>query len=274
MILKRIVESKKIQLAKRKESVPLNVMENLLPGLPRPRPLAPALRRPEGEVAVIAEIKKASPSKGILCENFDPVRMAREYEKGGAAAVSVLTEEDFFLGHHSHLYFARKATSLPVLRKDFIIDPYQIYESRVLGADAVLLIAAVLRGKQLTELMELAEGLGMSCLVEIHTEKELEQALCAGAKIIGINNRDLNTFATDLNRTFALSDLIDKQKITVVSESGIKSREDVSRLKDKGVHAVLVGEVLVRQEAPGEVLKRLAGHAGQRQGRGAGYGGF
>ncbi|HOV80872.1 MAG TPA: indole-3-glycerol phosphate synthase TrpC [Bacillota bacterium] len=274
MILKKIVENKKIQLARRKESVPVSVMESLLSGLPRPRPLIPALRRPDGEVAVIAEIKRASPSKGILCENFNPAEMAREYERGGAAAVSVLTEENFFLGHHSHLYFARKATVLPILRKDFVIDSYQLYESRVLGADAVLLIAAVLTERRLRKLMNLAGELGMSCLVEIHTGEELEQALGAGAKIIGINNRDLNTFATDLNRTFALAGLIDRQKVVVVSESGIKSCEDISRLRDMGVHAVLVGEALVRRESPGEILRKFVDPAGRRLEGGAGDGGL
>lgn len=261
-MLTKIVAQKKIELSRRKEIVPLNIIENILNGFSPPRPLARALRRP-GRVAIIAEVKKASPSKGTLCRDFNPVRMAGEYEKGGAAAISVLTEEKFFLGHHSHLSLVKKATVLPVLRKDFIIDPYQIYESRALGADAILLIAAILPGKVLEELMSLAGELGMSALVEIHTERELEHALGAGASLIGINNRDLKTFKTDLARTFELSGLIDKQNVIVVSESGITSRADILRLKDKGVHAALVGEALVRHVCPGEGLKELTGSGGE-----------
>lgn len=257
-MLNKIVAHKKIELSRRKEIVPLNFIEDIIFDNYPPRHLARALRRP-GQVAVIAEVKKASPSKGVLCEDFNPVRIAREYERAGAAAISVLTEEKFFLGHHSHLSLVKKATVLPVLRKDFIIDPYQIYESRALGADAVLLIAAILPGKQMEELMSLAGELGMAALVEIHTEQELEHALSAGAALIGINNRDLKTFATSLERTFELSGLIDKQNVTVVSESGIASRADILRLKKKGVHAALVGEALVRRVSPGEGLKELTG---------------
>ncbi len=261
-MLDKIIAHKKTELSRRKEVVPLNLLENILPGLPPTRPLAKALRR-SGQVAVIAEVKKASPSKGILCKDFDPVIIAREYEKAGAAAISVLTEEKFFLGHHAHLAMVKKTTVLPVLRKDFIIDPYQIYESRALGADAVLLIAALLPGKQVEQLMSLAGDLGLSSLVEVHTEQELEHVLSAGATLIGINNRDLKTFVTDINRTFELSDLIDKQNITVVSESGIKSRADILRLEIKGIHAALVGEALVRHLCPGEALKELTGSTGQ-----------
>jgi indole-3-glycerol phosphate synthase len=261
-MLNKIVAHKKTELSRRKDIVPLNFIEDILTGFLPPRPLARALRRP-GQVAVIAEVKKASPSKGILCKDFNPVRMAGEYERGGAAAISVLTEEKFFLGHHSHLSLVKKATVLPVLRKDFIIDPYQIYESRALGADAVLLIAAILPGKQMEELMSLAGELGMATLVEIHTEQELEHALSAGAGLIGINNRDLKTFAIDLKKTFELSGLIDKQNVTVVSESGITSRADILRLKDKGVHAALVGEALVCHVCPGEGLRELTGSWGR-----------
>lgn len=271
MILQKIITHKKMELACRKDMIPLKALEDSLAGLPPPRPLAPALRRP-GQVAIIAEVKKASPSKGILCSNFDPVKIALEYERSGAAAISVLTEEKFFLGHPSYLTRVRQATGIPVLRKDFIIDPYQIYESRVMGADAVLLITAALSLGQLAELRALAGGLGMSCLVEVHTEPELNRALNAGADMIGINNRDLNTFKTDLNRTFILSGLINKQKITVVSESGIKTHADLVRLKDSGVHAALVGEALVRRADPGEALKELIGSPNGRQERGCLHG--
>jgi len=258
MILQKIITCKKFELARRKEQFPLEDLKALLSGLSAPRPLVPALRRP-GKVAVIAEVKKASPSKGILCCNFDPAQIAQAYEKAGAAAISVLTEEKFFFGHPSHLGFVREVTTVPILRKDFIIDPYQIYESRVLGADAVLLITAVLSDAQLVELRALAGELGLSCLVETHTAVELARAVAAGAEIIGINNRDLNTFVTDLSRTFNLTGLIDNPEITVVSESGIKSRADILRLSEHGVHAALVGEALVRRDDPGEALRELIG---------------
>jgi len=265
-MLNKIIANKKVKLLKRKEMYPPGALKALLPGFSPPLPLLPALRRP-GRVAIIAETKKASPSRGILCGNFDPVKLAWEYETAGAAAISVLTEEEFFLGHPSHLASVKRAVKIPVIRKDFIIDPYQVYESRALGADAVLLIVAVLSFGQLKELIELAAELGLSCLVEVHKEPELERAFRAGADIIGINNRDLNTFTTDLNRTFDLLKFIDKQKYTVVSESGIKSHADIMMLKDNGVHAALVGEALVRSVFPGEALKQLDGFSG---GRGAG----
>lgn len=271
MILQKIIAHKKLELANNKERLPLKALETSLPGLAPTRPLASALRRP-GHVAIIAEAKKASPSKGILCHNFDPLKIAREYEQAGAAAISVLTEEKFFLGHPSYLSGVKKVTDIPVLRKDFIIDPYQIYESRVLGADAVLLIVAALSGEQLTELMSLAGELGIACLVEVHTEPELDRALSAGAEIIGINNRDLNTFKTDLNRTFLFQGLIKDPNITVVSESGIKSHADILRLRECGVHAALVGEALVRRADPGEGLKELTGASYGHGERGRLYG--
>lgn len=258
MILQKIVAHKEVELARCKVDTPLRALEALLPGLPATRPLAPALRR-AGEVAIIAEAKKASPSKGILCHDFDPVKIAWEYEQAGAAAVSVLTEEKFFLGHPSYLASVRKAVDIPVLRKDFIIDPYQIYQSRVIGADAVLLIAAVLSGEQLAELKSLAGELGLTCLVEVHQADELDCALSAGAEIIGINNRDLNTFETDLDNTFSLIRKIDTEKITVVSESGIKTRADILKLMKAGVHAALVGETLVRRGEFGGALRELLG---------------
>lgn len=256
MILDKILAHKREELKSLKDIVPLDLLKESLPGLPLTRPLAPSIRRP-GQVVIIAETKKASPSKGLLCNNYDPAKIAQAYELAGAAAVSVLTEEKFFLGHPSHLALVRKAVGIPVLRKDFIIDPYQIYESRLLGADAVLLIVAALPSERLAELKGLAGELGMSCLVEVHTEQELEQALSSGADIIGINNRNLNSFETDLNVTFSLLGLIDLKKITVVSESGVRSHTDILKLKDSGVHAALVGEALMRCDKPGEGLIKL-----------------
>lgn len=258
MILAEILAYKRVELAGCKSIVSLDELKEAAPDLPAPRPLAPSIRRP-GEITVIAETKKASPSKGILRKNYDPVKIARAYELAGAAAISVLTEEKYFLGHPNHITSVKNAVSIPVLRKDFIIDPYQVYQSHVLGADAVLLIAAALSPALLEELVTLAGSLGLSCLVETHTERELIQALSSGADIIGINNRNLNNFATDLNVTFELLDLIDLNKITVVSESGIKNKNDILRLKDSGVHAALVGEVLMRCDEPGRGLMKLTG---------------
>ncbi len=257
MILDRILAHKRAELASRKNVMPLNELEKMADeGMPAPLPLVRSLRRPGG-IAVIAETKKASPSKGILCKNYDPLKIAAAYEQAGAAAISVLTEEKFFLGSQHHLIAVKKTVRIPVLRKDFIIDPYQVYESRVLGADAVLLIAAALAPPLLAELLKLAGGLGLSCLVEVHTEQELSQAQAAGAAMIGINNRNLHSFTTDLDVTFKLLNLIDLNKITVVSESGIKNKRDILRLKERGVHAALVGEALVRCAEPGQGLIRL-----------------
>ncbi|MFA4885397.1 MAG: indole-3-glycerol phosphate synthase TrpC [Desulfotomaculaceae bacterium] len=256
MILARILAHKRAELANCKSIVSLDELKEAVPGLHAPRPLAPSIRRP-GEISVIAETKKASPSKGLLRKKYDPVKIARAYELAGAAAISVLTEEKYFLGHPSHIASVKREVSIPVLRKDFIIDPYQVYESRVLGADAVLLIVAALSPALLAELITLAWSLGLSCLVEAHNERELIQALSSGAEIIGINNRDLNNFSTDLNVTFNLLGLIDLNKITVVSESGIKNKSDILKLKDSGVHAALVGEALMRCDEPGQGLIKL-----------------
>lgn len=258
MILENILASKKAELAGRKSNFSLARLKDSLPGLPPTLPLAPSIRRP-GRVTVIAEAKKASPSKGLLRQNYDPAGLARAYELAGAAVVSVLTEEKYFLGHPGHLTSVKSTVRIPVLRKDFIIDPYQVYESRALGADAVLLIAAALSPGQLSELLALAGELGLSCLVEAHTEQELSQALAAGADIIGINNRNLHNFTTDLDVTFRLLGMIDLSKITVVSESGISSRDDILKLRDSGVHAALVGEALLRCADPGEGLLDLTG---------------
>lgn len=256
MILAGILAYKRAELAFCKSIVSLDELKEKAPDLPAPRPLAPAIRRP-GEISVIAETKKASPSKGIICKKYDPVKIAKAYELAGAAAISVLTEEKYFLGHPSHVASVKREVSIPVLRKDFIIDPYQVYESRALGADAVLLIVAALSPALLVELITLARSLGLSCLVEAHNERELSQALSSGADIIGINNRNLNNFETDLNVTFDLLELIDLNKITVVSESGIKNKSDILQLKDSGVHAALVGEALMRCEEPGRGLIKL-----------------
>jgi len=193
---------------------------------------------------LIAEIKKASPSQGIIRYDFNAVTLAQIYEEAGADALSVLTEENYFKGNIAFINSIRKKTSLPILRKDFIIDDFQIYESYVYGADAILLIARILTAEQLSAFLDLGHKLGMDCLVEVHNEEDLRKALDAGAKIIGINNRDLSTFQVDLQITARLKPLIPAEKV-VVSESGIKTAEDVAFLKDLGVNAVLIGEAFL-----------------------------
>jgi len=193
---------------------------------------------------LIAEVKRSSPSRGVLCPDFNPVKLAKSYAQGGAAAISVLTEANYFEGSLDYLAAIRDEVPLPLLRKDFVFDPYQVYESKAYGTDALLLIVAILSQEQLVELLSLSRSLGLSCLVEVHTEDEVERALLSQAKIIGINNRDLNTFTIDINTTHRLRPLIPQQQI-VVSESGISSRSDVEKLKGWGVNAVLVGEALV-----------------------------
>jgi len=193
---------------------------------------------------LIAEVKKASPSRGVLCPDFNPVALAKTYARGGAAAISVLTEVNHFQGSIDYLAAIRQEVSIPLLRKDFIFDDYQVYESAACGADALLLIAAILSREQLAGLLALSHRLGLGCLVEVHNEKELEKVLQSNSEIIGINNRDLSTFTTDINTTRRLRPLIPDGKI-VVSESGINNREDVIKMGEWGVNAVLVGEALV-----------------------------
>ena len=255
MILDEIVKEKRAELECRLRHAPIQALE----AADQPRDFASAIRRPDGAPPrVIAEVKKASPSKGVIREDFDPAAAARAYEGSGAAALSVLTDEKFFQGHMAHLSICRAAASLPVLQKDFIIDPYQIEEARAGGADAVLLIAALLDANALRSFREHAESLGMAALVEVHDEPELESAIDSGARIIGINNRDLQTFRVDLQTTFRLAPFIPPGKI-VVGESGIRTRDDLKRLADVGIDAVLIGETLMRAPDPGVKLRELIG---------------
>ena len=207
----------------------------------------------KSSIALIAEVKKASPSAGVIRPNFHPVQIAREYEAAGAACLSVLTDEKFFQGSLSYLEEIRKAVSLPLLRKDFIIEERQILETVEAGADAILLIAAILQQDQLTKLLQLSQDAGLTALVEVHTPGEMERALAAGAYLIGVNNRDLTTFTTDLAVSEKLAavveDMAAEAKITLVAESGIHSRADVLRLKKAGFQAILVGESLMRAES-------------------------
>ena len=209
-----------------------------------------------GRAAVIAEIKKASPSRGVLREDFNPGQIAMSYEKGGAACLSVLTDVDFFKGADAYLLQARAACSLPVLRKDFIVDPYQVYEARALGADCVLLIVAALSDSMLRELLQLTSHLGMDALVEVHDAEELERALAIPAPLLGINNRDLRSFETSLDVTLGFLEQIPDDRI-VVTESGIHTVEDVALMRSRGVNAFLVGEAFMKAPEPGEKLTEL-----------------
>jgi len=257
-ILGRILARKHEEVATRSAHVPLAVLETRIAAAPPLRGFAEALaaKIASGLPAVIAEIKKASPSKGVIRPQFDPAAIARRYEAGGAACLSVLTDVDFFQGADAYLQEARSACSLPVLRKDFTIDPYQVYEARVLGADCILLIVAALGDAALVELSELAAELGMDVLVEVHDGEELERALATPARLIGINNRNLRTFATTLDTTLELRSRVPAQRL-LVTESGIVTREDVARMRGADVHAFLVGETFMRAEDPGAELRRL-----------------
>ncbi|MER3447152.1 MAG: indole-3-glycerol phosphate synthase TrpC [Candidatus Dadabacteria bacterium] len=249
MILDEILQNKRIEVERAKRSHSLNLLSSQIENVRPPMDFHGAIRS-DGEVKIIAEIKCASPSKGILSEKFNPSQIAKGYVRGGASAISVLTDKRFFKGHLTHLRDVRYEVSVPLLRKDFIIDPYQIYEARLYGADAILLIAGVLKTKVLTELLSL------SAIVEVHSEDELETALLAESRIIGINNRDLKTFNVSLDVSTRLIKLIPKEKV-VVSESGISSSEDIRRLRDEGIYTFLIGETLMRASNPGEELKNL-----------------
>jgi indole-3-glycerol phosphate synthase len=257
MILDNIVEKKRERLKTEMQQMTLEGWKQKLrgPGLHRPLDFGRALKR-EGELSIIAEIKKASPSAGIISENFDPVSIAREYMRSEVQAISVLTEKDFFLGDDDYLVKVRQTAPLPVLRKDFIIDLWQVYQARCLGADAILLIVALLNDELLNKMMIVANITGMQCLVEVHDENELERALHAGAKIIGINNRNLKTFEIDLSTTEKLINKIPRDRV-VVSESGIKTIDDMRYIKKAGADAVLIGESLMRAASMQDKIKEL-----------------
>ena len=257
-ILDEIVSEKRRELAQQQELVTLAALEERIAARLTPLNLSGALLG--REVRLIAEVKKASPSRGLLCPDFDPVRLAGIYASNGAAAISVLTDPRFE-GEPDHLAQIKESgvsQRLPVLRKDFIFDPYQVYEARAMGADALLLIVAILTPQQIRELLNLALRFWMQCLVEVHDRQELQIALDAGAEIIGINNRDLRTFKTDLKVTEQLAPLVPRGKI-IVSESGITQRNDLVRLKDMGVNAALVGEALVTAPDTGAKVRELTG---------------
>ncbi len=255
MILTRIVEQTKITLAARKSTISLDRLIEQAGNQEPARDFISALSRTD-RINIIAEAKKASPSKGIIRADFDPVRIARCYEENGAGAISVLTEEHFFKGHLDFLTDIRKAVTIPLLRKDFIIDSYQVYEARAAGADALLLIAAVLEPQKLDSLYQLTRDLGMNALIEVHTDEELTKALQVKPSIIGINNRDLNTFKTNIQTSIQISALI-PDNIIIVSESGINTPEDICCLRSSGIDAFLIGESLMREIDPAQKLKQL-----------------
>lgn len=259
-VLQEILAHKAKELEARKEAHPLEELKQRLAEAPPPRGFAVAIQRriAEGRAAVIAELKRASPSRGVIRVDYQPASHARAYEKAGAACLSVLTDMKYFQGSDAHLMEARAACALPVLRKDFIIDAYQVYEARTLGADSILLIVAVLDDSKLRALASLAGELGMDVLIEVHNREELERGLMLRLPLIGINNRDLHTFKTDIQTTLHL--LLDMMPDrTVVTESGIHTPEDVALMRRHGVNAFLVGEAFMAAADPGEKLKALFG---------------
>lgn len=257
-ILKKILATKEIEVAASKAVVSLDQLQALAEAQPEPRDFVGSIYKKvvANKPAVIAEIKKASPSKGIIREDFNPAQIARSYEKGGAACLSVLTDAEYFQGSAEYLRQARAACKLPVLRKDFMIDPYQIFEARAMGADCVLLIVAALELKQMQALELLANELGMAVLVEVHDADELELALQLDTPLIGINNRNLRTFEVSLQTTLDLLKVLPEDRF-VVTESGIFTPEDVKLMRDNDVQAFLVGEAFMRQPDPGAELARI-----------------
>jgi len=257
-ILQKILARKFEEIEARRKLVDIGELRERAGQADTPRGFEFSLKRrlDRGESAVIAEVKKASPSKGVIREDFDPVQIAISYEKAGAACLSVLTDEDFFQGHDDYLVAARAASTLPVIRKDFMMDAYQVYEARAMGADCILLIVAALDDETLQSLYQLSAELGMDTLVEVHDAKELQRALTLGLSFVGINNRNLRTFETHLSTTIDLLDSL-PEGCFVVTESGIHGHDDVQRMRSHGVNAFLVGEAFMRAEEPGELLSEL-----------------
>jgi indole-3-glycerol phosphate synthase len=259
VILDQIIAHKREEVADAKRRRPAGELKEALSRAPSPRDFERAICRGEGgTIRLIAEFKRASPSKGVIRPDLDPASVARRYAAGGASAISVLTDRKFFSGALEDIESVRAAVELPLLRKDFMIDSYQVIEARAAGADAILLIAAALELSEMADLRDAAAELGMASLVEVHNERELEKALAISPGIIGVNNRDLRTFEVDFETTLRLRPLI-PEGILVVSESGIRDREDVRRLQEAGVDAILVGESLMRQPDPGRAAAELLG---------------
>ncbi len=259
-ILKDILDNKRVEVKAQKERVPLSELKKAVAsGLPDTISFIKVLEA-KG-VSIIAEVKKASPSKGVIREDFNAIKIARIYDENSASAISVITDEKFFQGSLEYLRSIRKITSLPILRKDFIVDQYQIYESRLAGADAILLIVGALSARNLKDFLVLTASLDMDALVEVHSEEELEAAIEAGSAIIGINNRDLNTFTTDLRTTERLAAKVPPSTV-IVSESGINTFVDIRMLKLCGVDGFLIGEALMREKDIGKKLREFRGLGG------------
>ena len=256
-ILDRIIAAKKSEIAAEKSLLPARRAIELASAAAPSRPFSPALRHP-GRINVIAEVKWASPSRGEIRPGADPIDVAHAYAAAGAAAISVLTDGRFFLGSPAHLKAVRAVVDLPLLRKDFLFDEYQIYRSRALGADAVLLIAAILDAKTLTTLIGVGRSLDMESLVEVHAEDDLRKAIDCGASLIGVNNRDLATLRVSIETSLRLAPLLPSTAVRV-SESGVESRADLELLKEAGYDAVLIGERLMREADPGAALRQLIG---------------
>ncbi len=254
-VLERIIRAKRAEVERDRVEVPMRRIIERASAAPPPQDLIAALRRPGG-VRVIAEVKRASPSRGAIQEAADPIAVARAYAEAGAAAISVLTESQFFLGSPDHLAAARQAVAVPVLRKDFLFDEYQVYQSRALGADALLLIARILDDKGLARLIGVARSLHMEALVEVHGEEEIDRALACGAAIVGVNNRDLATLSVSIDTSLRLAARL-PDSVVRVSESGIEERADIDRLRAVGYDAFLIGERLMREGDPGAALRRL-----------------
>ncbi len=255
-ILDIIVSAKKIEVANLKRTKPVSELKKISGDVPLPRNFPAALS--SGACNIIAEVKKCSPSKGVIRENFNHLQIASIYENNGAAAISVLTDQEFFGGNKIYLSEIKNITHLPLLRKDFIIDAWQIYETRALEGDALLLIAGILTQEELKDFIGLTELLGMYPLVEVHNRVELDKALLAGAAIIGVNNRDLNTFSTDIHVSMDLKSHVPADKI-FISESGIHNREDIEILMKYGINAFLIGETLMRAEDIGKKMNEMLG---------------
>jgi len=257
-ILVKILKRKREEIAERSAIVSIEELKQQCKSADAVRGFISSIenRISSGQSAVIAEIKKASPSKGILREDFDPAGIARSYAGHGAACLSILTDKDFFQGGEEYLKQARAACELPVIRKDFIIDPYQVYEARAIGADCILLIVSALDDDVLQSLFDLAHELGMDVLMEVHDIEEMRRALKTGARLIGINNRNLRTFSTSLDTTLSMLDMVDDRHI-LVTESGIHTKADVQLMRDNKVNAFLVGEAFMRADDPGEKLAEL-----------------
>ena len=257
-ILKKILHRKEEEIAERSAQDNIDVLRQKVVDASPVRGFIKAIENKisQGKSGVIAEIKKASPSKGVLRNDFNPAEIAISYERHGAACLSILTDKDYFQGSEDYLLQARAVTSIPVIRKDFIIDPYQVYEARAINADCILLIVAALDDKKLNELLDLANQLGMDVLMEVHDQGEMERALMTGAKLIGVNNRNLRTFEVSLNNTLDMLSMVPADRL-LVTESGILAPADVKLMRDNNINAFLVGEAFMRAEDPGKKLAEL-----------------